>query len=275
MPDTRTNVRFAGLNDRVDREPALRTLERALSIHTDPSSHGGPPRARAEEILCDPGAHIASFADPAEARHLVQRLERNGIHCDMATAEDNADGEDEATPLFGSDAGFREMRQCPHCGERQEAERQTCVACGHAMDDTRPRPAPRRRAPAAESPAVPAGRPDADTTHEGPGYHTRPVLPGRVSLVLLTVALVGGGYSLWGPELAPPDEDPETPSSIISPELAESESAGPTYDPEAGVNPYAERLEELGVDTEQMQDAVGASDAVPQLDRTMEVEEHE
>ena len=223
--------------------------------------------AKADRVLTRRDAALTQVASEGEGALFIDRLRELGLECRMEVNEDD-------DPFGDGGAGFTNLITCPHCGVRQEQVSNCCPHCRHPFD-------------AESGPHIVAtGRhqPETDSAVPPPEPTVHRFLPAATySLGLLLV--VGAIYFIGSERLRELAGFPETTSTQGTGGVSETTGDSPgsavgmilqgvagslvnepprptIYEVESGLNPYAERLKSLGVDTKKLAEAQGYKDGI-------------
>lgn len=219
-------------------------------------------KAMAQEALMTPGFVLRTVNSMAEVDLVLPRLQKMGLVCEVV------DGSAAGNSAFKSHEMIADLITCKFCGYEQ-ARAKTCKKCGKSFDavrkiDWKPPVQAEREDPADE-------HWEDDTSPFMHWVHTTPLLATRnliIAGVVVAILLSLAGVSLMGNK----DDNAQAngggisnnPIVMLMAGIIKSDpkevSKTMTYNPESGENPYAKRLESLGIDQKEFSKNAGVKD---------------
>lgn len=218
----------------------------------------------AQEALITPNFVLRSVSSMAEVDLVLPRLQKMGLVCEVVEASAGTGS------AFKNHEITADLVTCKFCGYEQ-ARTRACKKCGKAFDavrkiDWKPPVEVERKNPADE-------HWEDDTSAFMNWIHTSPLFATKnlvIVGIVIFIALSMMGISLFGSKEGEGQQHADNSASqnpivmlmggIIKSDPKEV-SKTMTYDPESGENPYAKRLESLGIDKKEFsKNAAGIED---------------
>lgn len=210
-------------------------------------------QAKAEEVFLSKSFVLQTVSSESELQLILPRLQKMGLHCEVVD-ETPEDAED-----FNGLDSVVSLVTCPAC-QCQQVPADECRECGQSFVvkkiDWKPaQPVETRR--------------EVEPEERGGGFSlawlTAFPLP---SMKMMVVMLVVGGSALGvGGGILSGKGGADAPSNPILQIISGILKSDPKkvaktmeYDPESGRNPYADRLESLGINQEEFSESTGVKD---------------